>query len=723
MSYLLSHMIPALHVANSDFHGRGSLQGWVISDVNQKEKGKREIVSFTLKAESWWTSKVKTAICGNVRVTLLNSDAIPKYGDYIRVKGILNYPKSAVNPGEFDYKDYLDKQNIKASIIGFGHRAIKIIRHGSSSAFIRKILELRNMIHKRVYELAPAPERDILLSLITGERTNIPREITDDFVRTGTVHVLAISGFQISMVAGFTFLLLRFLGFSMKITAMFTGLILIFYVPLAGSQLPVERAGIMGLVVMGAVILGRGNDVLSALCLAFFVLLMVNPNNLYSVAFQLSFISVLALMGIAPKVQEMIDGLGSGSPETFVKTWWSKPVYSVKILFVTTLAATLGTWPLVLYYFHVLSFTSIAANFLIVPLTTFALFFLIGVLAVSIFWIPVAKLLITVPVFLVSLTIDIAHQIARISAGYIYLPSPNWVFIVIYYLFLIIFALGWHQKWSPKVKQITTAALLLTMIGIILPLFQSREQMVFLNVPGSSVVFAEDRTRKSVLFNGGKGESSSQDYWTVIPFLKSQRIKKIDSVFITSNRKKFWSGLIRISDHCRFKNLILPWPHARDNNYQKLISKIRKAGGSLCGLIPGNIFNVSESIKVKIYGFEKNEGETVIERLKVLGMLIQYQKIRILMLDEGVDLNLLTTKIDESIEILYITGSKNMSIETASKLLAVNPKVVILANGPSKTEQTLKEFFKLKSALFYNLKETGALTIQPQNKGFLIRSY
>ena len=124
----ISQIVPSQDVANPEFHGRGSLQGRIISEVDQKSKGKKEIVSFTLKAESWFSQRKKINISGNVRVTLPNSGIVPSYGDEVRIKGELSFPKSAMNPGELDYRDYLEKQDIRASLLGFGTHSLRIMQ-------------------------------------------------------------------------------------------------------------------------------------------------------------------------------------------------------------------------------------------------------------------------------------------------------------------------------------------------------------------------------------------------------------------------------------------------------------------------------------------------------------------------------------------------------------------------------------------------------------------
>ena len=718
-SYQISQIVPAQDISNPVFHGRGSLQGRVVSEVDQKSKGKKEIASFTVEADSWWRKQDKALVTGKVRVTLLNAGMIPSYGDEVRIRGTLSFPKSAMNPGEFDYRNYLEKQNIRASFLGFGKKSLRIFNphpsfslgkgEGLEVRVIRKIFDLRRAIHDCVYQLVRAPERDILLSLITGERANIPREITDDFVKTGTVHVLAISGFQVSLVAGLTFLALRGLGIPIRLAAFIAGTVLVFYVPLAGWQLPVQRAGIMGLVVMGSVMLSRASDVISSLFLAFFVLLLINPNSLYSIAFQLSFISVLSILGFIPKMNEWLWMNPDSHDAHENDSWLAKIVRSCKVLFASTLAATLGTWPLVLYYFHVLSLTSLLANFFIVPLTTLALFSLIIVLGISLVWMPLAGFLVYVPSFLVKVSIQAVHFMAQFPIGYLYLPSPHWSVVLLYYVFLGLYILGVTKAWHLTFKCAFVIGLLGISLALILPMFQSREEIVILNVPGSSVVFAEGRSGKTVLFNGGKGRYAAQDYWTVMPFLKERGIKKLDTVFLTSMKRKYWGGFVRILDHCRFHSVVMPWPYSREDDFQNLLQKIRKQNGNLSGLKVQSRFLLSESISVEI------------ENSHLLKLL--HGNIRMWMIAEEMDLSAMNSLSVGGAEILYLSGKQNLADSVLDEVIRLKPKVVVLANGPSQIDSLIKDRLLNSAISLFNLKETGALIIRPGHEGFEIQPF
>ncbi|MBI4970819.1 MAG: ComEC/Rec2 family competence protein [Candidatus Omnitrophica bacterium] len=717
-SYQISQMVPAQDVSNPEFHGRGSLQGRVISEVNQKSKGKKEILSFTLRAESWFSAKRKVTLSGNVRVTLLNAKIVPSYGDELRIKGELSFPKSAVNPGEFDYRKYLENQDIRASLLGFGSHSIRVIE--TRPGLIRKIFDLRNAIHDRVYQLAPAPERDILLSLITGERTSIPREITDDFVSTGTVHVLAISGFQVSLVAGFVFLLLGWFGVSMRVAALISAAVLVFYVPLAGWQLPVQRAGIMGLVILGAVMLSRASDVITSIFFALFLLLVMNPNHLYSVAFQLSFISVLALMGISPQINDWLRTdqkiSGSGSPQHI--PWWKKVLRSFKITFASTLAATIGTFPLILFYFHVLSFTSLLANCVIVPLTTFALFTLIFVLAISLVWLPAAAFLIAIPVCFVKLSTGAAHFLAQFPLGYLYLPSPHWSMLVIYYGLLLMFITGLTKSWHPFMKRTFAIGTVGVLIAMLLPVFRTREEIVILNVPGSSVIFSEDRLGRTVLFNGGRGESFAQDYWTVIPFLKARGIKKLDQVFMTSMKRKFWSGLVRISNHCKFRSVATRWPYSRESGFDELIHKIRQQKGSLSGLTPGNQFLISESTRVDVI----DAGSS---RLNSCALVLNQRGMRVLILEEDCCVEEIKNLSGQFLhpEILYVSAKSIQTVEMLDTIAELRPQALVLANGPTTIPGIFRQKLEKAGISLFNLKQTGAITLRPGDGGFEVTPY
>ncbi|MBI4398469.1 MAG: hypothetical protein HY586_05035 [Candidatus Omnitrophica bacterium] len=277
-----------------------------------------------------------------------------------------------------------------------------------------------------------------------------------------------------------------------------------------------------------------------------------------------------------------------------------------------------------------------------------------------------------------------------------------------------------------KIKMFFCIACLAVILAHFSPLFQARQEIVVLDVPGSSVIFSEDRTGKKILFNGGKGEVSSQDYWTVIPFLKSRGIKKLDAVFVTSLRKKYWGGLMRIADHSSIETLVVPWPHLREPNFRSLLGKIRKKGGSLSGLVPGDKYFFSEISQVDVlslYPERPGSKASVLEGLDASALCLKHGNIRMLLLDENFDLNSWDSLRNQKADIVYLNGKRFLETDCIRQLRALAPQALILANVPPSEDRPLRQAIQNWNGTLFNLKETGALILREQGGGFTIRPH
>lgn len=213
---------------------------------------------------------------------------------------------------------------------------------------------IEKIIYSKLSPLAGA----ILDAMVLGEKKNIPAAIYDSMIKSGTVHILVVSGFNAGLVAFIIILLLKVLRLPRKARCGLAIGSLIIYCLATGSQAPVARATVMGIFFLGGSLLKREPDIRNSLALAALAILFVDPQGLFSASFQLSFVSVAAILFLYPRLKSSL-GVGSLKPR-FLK--------SVGEGCLVSLSAWLGTSGLILYYFRVFSPVTVLANIFIVPL-------------------------------------------------------------------------------------------------------------------------------------------------------------------------------------------------------------------------------------------------------------------------------------------------------------------------------------------------------------------
>jgi competence protein ComEC len=226
------------------------------------------------------------------------------------------------------------------------------------SIFICPIYSWRSRLVERLNLHFSKVAYGILGAMVLGYKENIPLLLYQSMVRSGTVHVLVVSGFNVGLVAFFFDLILKILRLRRRIRIIVILPVIFLYCALTGCSNPVLRATVMGSLAIIALLCKREPDMCNLLALAFLIIIFIDPWQLFDVGFQLSFASVLGIIFAAQKLN-CITGANGRKPGIF------------KLIFETaavSFSAWLFTAPIIFFNFKSLSLISVLANIIIVPL-------------------------------------------------------------------------------------------------------------------------------------------------------------------------------------------------------------------------------------------------------------------------------------------------------------------------------------------------------------------
>ena len=349
------------------YHGVGdvALQGVVVSDpeaVGQATRFRLRTDTITAGAESAEASgDVLVTIRPTFELVALRDRPFVRHGDRLQLAGTVQAPPDLE---EFDYAAFLARQGI-GSVMSFPDPAL--VGEGEGLAFYRWLYDLRRRLAESVSVAIPEPQASLGKALLLGLRNDLPDDLVETFRRTGTSHLLAISGLHVSIL----------LGLSLAASAAMFGrrgqryllapLALIWlYVLIAGMSPSAARAAIMGSVYLLALAVGRPRSVLPALGLAAALMVALNPDVLWRVSFQLSF---AAMAGIAVLADPISSNLRSAvTRKTTNESNGERFLIALPIdATAMTVAATLATLPLAALYFERVSLVGIPATALTLP--------------------------------------------------------------------------------------------------------------------------------------------------------------------------------------------------------------------------------------------------------------------------------------------------------------------------------------------------------------------
>jgi competence protein ComEC len=275
-----------------------------------------------------------------------------RYGDRVRLSGVLGPPP--VIQG-FNYADYLARQGIFGIL---SDPAIRSVAHGEASPIRTALFAFRRRALETLKELFPEPECALLSGILLGEESTIPVTLQDAFSRTGTTHIIAISGFNISIIAG------MFLSLTKRLPRRIPGWLaailgIALYTVLVGAAASVVRAAIMGGMAMVARQLGRRSHGLTSLVFTGAVMTVISPWMLWDIGFQLSFAATLGLILYADPLQNGFERL---LLHRISKEKARTAASAAGEIFLMTIAAQITTLPVLLLYFNNLSLSSFLVN-------------------------------------------------------------------------------------------------------------------------------------------------------------------------------------------------------------------------------------------------------------------------------------------------------------------------------------------------------------------------
>ena len=300
-------------------------------------------------------------------------------------------------------------------------------------------------------------------ALTLGWKTALTEEVCEPFVRAATYHIFAVDGLRMAIIFGICFGLFR----ALRLPRAVCGLILVpliwFYVALTGWPASAIRATVMLTLVIGGWTLNRPSDLLNSLFAAALLILLWEPQQLFQAGFQLSFFVVLCIILTTPPLYEWLQRLTAPDPllPAPLHPRWrqtlSVPGYWLGGLTATSLAAWIGSLPLVAYYFNIITPVSTPANVLAVPLCGLVLISNLASLLLAGWFPAAAELFNHAGWFLMECIRVSSHWFAHWPAAYRYVPAPSLFTTVLYYFVLLALASGWLFR--PKLRRCKFAVL------------------------------------------------------------------------------------------------------------------------------------------------------------------------------------------------------------------------------------------------------------------------
>src|SRR5881409_3120061 len=358
----------------------------------------------------------------------------PEFGDELKLFGAVEPIAPPRNPGEFDMRSYLTRRDVRRMLFVRYPEDGTLIRHGGGNPILRAAQKSRAWMQNALCRgLEDAPEvQNFLSGIVLGLRHQTPEDIEEPFQQTGTLHLFAVAGLHVGIVAALLWMLATVARLSRKSAAALIIPLLLFYAAVTGLHVSSVRAAVMSSVLLGGFFFDRKVFVLNSLAAAAFFLLCWDTNELFSTGFQLSFAVVSAIILFANPLFGFLQRWGA--PDPFLpRSLLRGPRRLMHVGFEwlcrgssVSLAAWIGSLPFVLWYFHIVTPISLFANLVVVPIA----FFVLAIALLSLLSAPLLPWLTVIfnnaNWFLAKLVLWIVQMFAQLPGGHFYVQQPHW---------------------------------------------------------------------------------------------------------------------------------------------------------------------------------------------------------------------------------------------------------------------------------------------------------
>jgi len=581
-----------------------ALVGVVVSEPVERRAGARVYASVDLEAESLDLGGGAAPVATNGRVRAWVSGGAPalRHGRRVRIFGQLGAPREPRNPGQFDVGRALARERILATLSVRRDADVAVLEERASGAgpgvAVGAALQgVRDRLRRAVRGALPGEEGALVESMLLGTRETVSEPVVEAFERTGTIHILAISGQHLAVLAAVVwFVLARVLRLPRRAALLATLALAVAYCALVGASPSVLRATIMiGIFLLGAVF-RRESDAATSLAVSAVVVLAVDPGDLFSIGFQLSYAAILGLLYLfAPVVALLRRLVPAAQPRRIGARFYHPPARRLADAVALSVAAWLTTGPLVLLHFHLVTPAVVAGNLAALPLAWLLLTAGLALAALS----PLAGLapaLLVVPAAVAGVAakalILLVGALAAAPGAYVYRPDPPVGALAASYAALGLlaaahrFGLGRRAKLGAALAWLAAAGFIALPGGPGAPRAETRLATLDVGLGTTTVIGLP--SGETYLYDCGSSRHSDVGGRIIAPYLWSRGIHRLDGVFLSHADRDHVSGLHSVLDRFPVGAVLVPAGFDATDPGARLLDEIAARGVTIRTLAPGD---------------------------------------------------------------------------------------------------------------------------------------
>ena len=518
-------------------------------------------------------------------------------GQQVEISGVLAKPPGPITEGLFDYRAYLRRQCIYYQLKTDATNDWSLLSETTQPPFSDRFLAwAQNTLARGLPDRDEA--LDMLWSMTLGWKT-VDNRIYEPFMQSGTMHIFAVSGLHIALIAGIFVALLRVLQLPRLVCGFIVVPLIWFYTAATGWQPSAIRSTIMMTIIIGGWTLSRPTNLLNSLAASAFVILIWDPQQLFGASFQLSFFVVLSIALLLPRFERIRDNLLQTDPllpQQLVPRWKKmllKPARWLATSLAISLASWLGSLPLTAYYFHLFSPVTLLANLLIVPISSCALAANLASLVCGTWFSAGSELFNYSAWFCMQSMISLSKVFAQMPGGHSYVHAPSLLVTALFYTATIALLAGQRAMGTgttslgaaPRVnrKIFTCRRLLAPLAAVSAALLYTVQclgparsaTITIVPLSGGFCVYTHHpRLGRDILVDCG---SSNAVQFTTTPFLRARGVDRLPALLLTHGDIRHTGGAGLLAAQFDIGKILASPVRFRSSVYRQVIQRFNQS--------------------------------------------------------------------------------------------------------------------------------------------------
>lgn len=634
-------------------------------------------------------------------------------GQIVEVTGIALIPSPPIAEGVFDYRRYLQLRRIYYEFKVESPKDWKT--SGNQSPPIADIF--RAWGQRTLARGLPEQDESLRLqwAMLLGWQTALTAEVSEPFMRSGTMHIFAISGLHIALIAGIFVALLRAILVPRALCGLIVIPILWFYTAATGWQASAIRSTVMMTVIIAGWSLKRPVNLLNSLAMAACVILVWQPEQLFQAGFQLSFFVVLSIALLTPPIERFREKVFALDPllPFNLRPRWQRVGLRIGgtfwTFFATSLAALVGSTPLIAYYFHLFTPGSLLANLVVVPASSLALVSGLSAMVTGEFLPTITEFFNHSGWFWMRSMIFLSETAAALPCAWFHVRSPGLGVFVIYYGLLLALCAGWMKQ--PAMRWVTISSTIVLALACWFTWKRERSwhRVTALPLNGGHALYVQPRGADEWLIDCG--DNYAVDF-TLKPFLQAQGENSLANFLLTQGDARQIGGVSRLQEVFPVQQALSSPAPSRSPRYRdalselELKSKLRRYATNGFKATPWMILHPSSTDR-----FPASGDNAVV----ALGT---FDGVRVLLVPNlgHAGQNAVAARHPELRADVIIAGLPNRGEPLASEWLAVlRPKLVIITDSElpatRRASSDLAKRIRKSGAAFLSTRSSGAVTL------------